>query len=229
MVAADRHCIRGLVAGIRLVVVPTQAVNARWWTVSASLVLCAILGLNAWDADWAAFLWYCRVGLLVTTVACVAGSPRLFAVAMAATLAINIAWMLDVLCMVLGIAETGMTTFVCDPAEPWQVRVATWYHALIPLVGIPLLMHIGYDRRAFVPAMLVPVVAIGGVHLGMAVGLLPPSCEINFVDRGPWIGAGGDPLYGLAHIAFIIVGVVWPGHIILMRLCPPYVDKQAIS
>lgn len=195
---------------------------SRGWRPAAILaIILVFIALDAWSASASDWLWYCRIGLITAAAGCAAGSLRLFSAAMAAVLVVDAAWTLDVLCAATGILDTGMTAFVCDPDQPWSNRLATWHHVLVPLTGVPVILRHGYDRAALLPAALVPVTAIGGVHVGMACGLLPPWSETNFVDQSPFMGPDGDPLRGLGHIAFMIFGVVLPGHLILARICPP--------
>lgn len=181
---------------------------------------------SLWAAVWvpvywthngpANFLWICDLGNFAVLAGLWLESRLLMSVAAAGVLFLQFLWAVDFLGrLVLGFHPIGGTDYMFDAARPLFPRLLSLFHLWIPLLIIPCVRRLGYDRRAFsrvaVAAFLLYPASV------LAAG---PEKNLNWVWKPFGLEQTLMPPALFAPVAAVLylVLVVWPSHRLLLRI-----------
>ena len=184
------------------------------------------------------FLYFCDVALLMTVAGLWTEDPLLISLPTIGIALAQMLWVVDFLCrLIAGVYLTGMTSYMFNANIPFFVRGLSSFHGWLPFVLLWLVWRLGYDRRAFaIQSVLAIALLLACYFLAPAP---PPSIEhpnwavnINYVygldDSHPqtmmlpwqWL---------LFVMAFMIIALYVPTHLVLRRFCPEPVVQIAAA
>ena len=184
------------------------------------------------------FLYFCDVALLMTVAGLWTEDPLLISLPTIGIALAQMLWVVDFLCrLIAGVYLTGMTSYMFNANIPFSVRALSSFHGWLPFVLLWLVWRLGYDRRAFaIQSVLAIALLLACYFLAPAP---PPSIEhpnwavnINYVygldDSHPqtmmlpwqWL---------LFVMAFMIIALYVPTHLVLRRFCPEPVVQIAAA
>ena len=184
------------------------------------------------------FLYFCDVALLMTVAGLWTEDALLISLPTIGIALAQMLWVVDFLCrLIAGVYLTGMTSYMFNANIPLFVRGLSSFHGWLPFVLLWLVWRLGYDRRAFaIQSVLAIALLLACYFLAPAP---PPSIEhpnwavnINYVygldDSHPqtmmlpwqWL---------LFVMAFMIIALYVPTHLVLRRFCPEPVVQIAAA
>jgi len=191
----------------------------------AVVVPCYWVAYTPWN-----FLYFCDIALLVTAVAIWIESPLLVSMQAVAITLPQILWVVDLLCrLVAGVHVTGVTAYMLDASIPPFLRALSSFHGWLPFVLLWLLSRLGYDRRAFRWQSMAGVVVLLVSYLFAPAP--PPSAshrswEVNIncvygLDDQQTQSFMASPLWVLSMMAFHVIALYLPAHLVLRRVFEP--------
>ena len=171
------------------------------------------------------FLYLCNVAVILTCAGLWLGNSLLVSSQTMATLVIGPLWVLDV---AWGVATGGNhliggTEYMWDATRPLWVRLLSFDHLAVPIVGLWAVRKLGYDRRAW------------GIQAGIAAVVLAmsriiaPWKNINYASKElvTFHAWGPAPAHLLVVWSTLVLLVYWPVHAVLRRAMPPNEEKRA--
>lgn len=186
------------------------------WLAAAWLILWPLAYLSHYG--WHVFLNLSDIAVALTCIGLWTGSPLLLSSQAVSSLAVDLAWILDLVVRAIsGRHVIGGTEYMWDARYPLWLRLLSLFHVWMPIVLVWSLRRVGYDRRGFgLQALIaVPVMLASRLMLG-------PDENQNFAWHDPWLGRSWGP--GAVHVgltlAVLIAGVYWPTHRLLSWLLP---------
>jgi hypothetical protein len=181
----------------------------------------------AWLAVWVPAYWWhygplvflnlCDIAVILTCVGLWRGSALLLSSQALSSLAIDLAWVLDLAFRAAtGRHLIGGTEYMWDPAYPAWLRALSLFHVLLPAALLWALPRVGYDRRALA---VQSAIALAVLALSRATS---PELNVNFAFRDPIFGRAWGP--AALHVLAIFGGlfaVYWLTGLALRRAFPP--------
>ncbi|MFW5972992.1 MAG: membrane-associated protein [Bacteroidota bacterium] len=160
------------------------------------------------------FLWFSDIALILTVPALWLENRLLASMMVVGVLLPEIFWNVSYFLRLLtGIRLTGLTDYMFDRKRPRFLRGLSLFHIVLPAVIVYLVLHLGYDPRAFVLQTLLAWLVLPATYL-----LTGPDDNINWV-----YGVGGDPqqrIPELAYLAIVMMAfpvfVFLPTHLLLL-------------
>lgn len=176
--------------------------------------------LPAYWAVWGSrnFLHLCDITVILTCVGLWRGSGLLLSSQAVASLVVDLAWTLDVVCRELtGRHLVGGTEYMWDARFPLWVRLLSLFHIAWPALVLWGVRRAGYDRRGWILQAGIAAALLAAARL-----LASPELNINFAWRDPVFGRAWGP--APAHLALIwaalVAGIYFPTHSALARWLP---------
>jgi len=110
----------------------------------------AVVVWNYWSAYGPAdFLWFCNVGLLITTLGLWLESPLLVSMQALGVLFWQFLWQIDFFLQAMtGLHTVGAADYMFSSKVSLFVRCLSLSHLFLPYLLLWLLWRLGYDRRA---------------------------------------------------------------------------------
>src|SRR5437867_6361606 len=94
------------------------------------------------------FLWVSDIGLFLTVAAVWANNPLLLGMAVLTALPFELAWSADYIGRLLsGKQMLGITDYMFDSELRVFVRALSFFHVVVPVLWLGLLLKLGYDTR----------------------------------------------------------------------------------
>jgi hypothetical protein len=186
------------------------------WTALAWLLVWIPAYWHTWGA--ANFLHLCDVAVVLTCLGLWGNSPLLVSSQAISSLLIDTAWVLDAAARFLtGRHWIGGTEYLFDSSFPLWVRLLSLFHVVIPFLLLWALHRVGYDRRGWLLQSVIAIPVLVFARLAST-----PKTNINFVYADPFFHRswGPWPLHLIAVLAFLMLVVYLPTHLLLCRLFP---------
>jgi hypothetical protein len=186
------------------------------WSALAWLLVWIPAYWHTWGV--ANFLHLCDIAVVLTCLGLWSNSPLLLSSQAVSSLLIDTAWVVDAATRFLtGRHWIGGTEYLFDSSFPLWVRLLSLFHVVMPFLLLWALYRVGYDRRGCVVqcAIAIPVVVFARLAA-------TPKTNINFVYADPFFHRlwGPWPLHIMAVLAFLMLVVYLPTHLLLSRLFP---------
>jgi hypothetical protein len=161
------------------------------------------------------FLWFSDIALLTTGVALWRESALLASMMTLAVLLPELAWNVDFFGRVLtGRRLFGMSAYMFDSGTPRYLRALSLFHVPLPVGLVWLVLHLGYDRRAFLYQCL-----LAAIVLPVSYWLTDPAENVNWVHG---LGAPQTRLPPWVYLALLTVSfwlvLYLPPHFLLSAL-----------
>jgi hypothetical protein len=184
-----------------------------WVKVPYAVFVAALVPVYWANHGPANFLWFSDIALFIMLIALWTGSRLLASMMAVGILPFELVWVADF--VALG-NLTGTAAYMFDDDDPMYLRVFSGFHLFVPLVIIWMLRRQGYDKRAYLPQMLLMWSVLVATYLftepheniNLAFGLVAPQTNVH-------------PLTYLGlYLVLLPVLVMGPTHVILRRVFP---------
>src|SRR5947209_978813 len=176
------------------------------------------------------FLWFCDIALLVTLPALWLESPFLSSVEAVAIAFPQLCWAVDFTAHLAGIHLLGLADYMFEPRIPLFARGLSLFHGWLPFLLLWMVWYQGYDRRAFLPQLVLTWAVLVVCFLFTPPPPGPPGdanavFNVNYVFAFPWNEAAPQAVmpalaYLLLLMAFFAVCILLPTHFLLAALFP---------
>lgn len=187
----------------------------RWWALAwlAIYVPAYLLAYPAWN-----FLFLCNLGVLLTSLALVAGNRLLISSQAVGAPIVGLVWTLDAgWRLFTGAFLFGGTAYMWDPQNPLFTRLLSLYHIAWPLLLVTLCRRGGYDRRGW--PLQTAILATGLLIARLFTGAVD---NVNFAFRDPFWQTQFGPVWLHIALSVLIMSALAYGltHWLLARYCP---------
>ncbi len=192
----------------------SQGVIPLWLKIAWTAWVVVWAPLYAWHYGPPNFLWFCDIGNFVLALALWTESRTLFSWQAVSLLVVQSAWVIDLIVRLLaGVHPFGATKYMFDPAIPLGVRLASLFHAAVPVLLVWAVRRLRYDPAGFWLQCVATVIVLP-VSL-----LFGPARDINWV-YGPFDvpqSVIAPPLYFALCLVGYPVLLYLPTHLALRR------------
>lgn len=196
---------------------PRRGVIPLWIKIAYTLFVAVLVPVYWVRFGALHFLWASDIALLAMVIALWRESRLITSTVAVATLLPELAWNLDFFARLLigrGMIGVDGTAYMFNTAQPLWLRGLSLFHVFLPALVIYMLYRIGYDRRAWLAAILLCWTVLPATYL-----LTDPAKNINWV-----FGLGGQPqtwlpapLYLLGLMLLFPLCVCLPTHLALQK------------
>ncbi len=123
--------------------------------IGLSIFMMILIPLYLSYYGWYNFLWLSDVGLFMTLAALWSSSSFLMSIPLVIVFPVEIMWNIDFFIRLLtGYKVAGLTNYMFDDTLPLFLRCLSLFHVAMPLLWGWYLFTWGYNRKAFIWAMM---------------------------------------------------------------------------